>query len=115
MVVNADERVSRQERELMASLCAEMGMPKMPEEDMDFAAAVAAFSDWPGKVRAMLELIGIARADCDFDKRESDVVRRIAEAFQIGLGELEVLDDWVFRQLALVREANCLITELRED
>ena len=114
MVVDSDERVTRQERELMASLSAEMGMPDAPE-GMDLAAAAAAFADWPGKVRAMLELIGIARADCDFDKRESALIRRIAEAFGIAPGELEVMDDWVFRQLALVREANYLITELRED
>lgn len=114
MVIDADERVTRQERALMASLRAEMGMPDAPE-GMDIAAAAAEFADWAGKVRAMLELIGIARADCDFDKRESEVIRRIAEAFGITPGKLEVMDDWVFRQLALVREANYLITEFRED
>ena len=114
LVIDADERVTRQERALMASLRAEMGMPDAPE-GMDIAAAAAEFADWAGKVRAMLELIGIARADCDFDKRESEVIRRIAEAFGITPGKLEVMDDWVFRQLALVREANYLITEFRED
>ena len=114
MVIDADERVTRQERALMASLRAEMGMPDAPE-GMDIAAAAAEFADWAGKVRAMLELISIARADCDFDKRESEVIRRIAEAFGITPGKLEVMDDWVFRQLALVREANYLITEFRED
>ena len=113
MVVNADERVSRQERELMKTLTAEMGMPDTPD-GMGLAAAAAEFTDWESRVRAMLELIGIARSDCDFDKRESRVVHDIAQAFGIADGEFEVMDDWVFRLLALAREAAYMMTQLRE-
>ena len=114
MVVNADKKISRQERELMKTLTAEMGMPDTPE-GMDLATAAAAFTGWESRVRAMLELIGIARADCDFDKREGRVIDDVARAFGIAPGELDVMDDWVFRQLALAREARYLMTELREE
>lgn len=114
LVVGADEKLSPQERDLMQTLTAEMGMPDTPE-DMDLATATAAFADWESKVRAMLELVGIARADCDFDKRESRVIRDIAGEFGIAPGELDVMDDWVFRQLALAREAAYLMTALREE
>ena len=112
MVMRADGRSSRFERELMKTLTAEMGMPDTPE-GMDLIAAAAEFVDWESRVRAILELIGIARSDCDFDKRESEVIRDIAREFGITDGEFEILDDWVFRQLALAREAVYLMTELR--
>lgn len=113
-VVSADDKVGRHERELMNALTAEMSMPDTPV-GMDIAAAVAEFTRWESKVRAMLELIGIARADCDFDKRESKIIQDIARRFGITDGEFEVMDDWVFRQLCLAREAVYLMNELREE
>ena len=113
IVMRADGRSSRFERELMKTLTAEMGMPDTPN-DMDLVAAAAEFADWESRVRAILELIGIARADCDFDKRESEVIRDIAKSFEITDGEFEILDDWVFRQLALAREAVYIMTKLKE-
>ena len=113
-VVSADDSVGRHERELMNALTAEMGMPDTPV-GMDLADAVAEFTHWESKVRAMLELIGIARADCNFDKREGKIIQDIARRFGISDGELEVMDDWVFRQLSLAREAVYLMKELREE
>lgn len=113
-VIAADNRDSRLERELMKTLTAEMGMPDTPD-GMDLAAATAEFADWESRVRAMLELIGIARADYDFDKRESEVIRDIAQEFGISEGEFEIMDDWVFRQLSLVRESVYLMKELRKE
>ena len=114
LVLRADGRSSRFEHELMKTLTAEMGMPNTPK-DMDLVAAAAEFADWESRVRAILELISIARADCDFDKRESEVIRNIARRFEITDGEFEILDDWVFRQLSLAREAVYLMTKLREE
>ena len=114
LVLRADGRSSRFEHELMKTLTAEMGMPDTPK-DMDLVAAAAEFADWESRVRAILELISIARADCDFDKRESEVIRNIARRFGITDGEFEILDDWVFRQLSLAREAVYLMTKLREE
>lgn len=109
-VVHADGNLAEEEKVLIAALTAEMGLASSVPADMDFASAAAAFSDRKSKVAVMLELIGIGHADGDFDKDETEIVKEIMRTFRITPVEFEIMSNWVLRQLALVREADELMT-----
>lgn len=58
------------------------------------------------KVAFMLELIGVAYADETYQESEITVIRNLAETLDISPSLLTDMENWVKRQMILVKEAN---------
>ena len=59
----------------------------------------------------LLELIGLAYADLDFDPAEKSLLEEIAHAIKISHDELEDMISLVVRQLHLAKEATSFLEE----
>lgn len=111
-VLQADRRLAPQEAEMLTLMRAEMGFPDdVPVPASDVAAAVTVFDCRRSRVAAMLELTGLAFADREIAPEEEAVIGRIGDA--LGFSQAEILSqrEWVFRQMALVHEANAMMLE----
>lgn len=72
----------------------------------------AAFKGRKAKTIAMLELIGLGHADSSYCALEEEFINRMADAFGFSVEEVVEIENWVLRQLALVRDARTLMTEV---
>ena len=84
--------------------------PGVEEEDVPIEQLPELFDDRLSRIVLLLELTGMGYADEKFSPRESELIRRLAEAF--AFDEDDVIDDvmsWVKRQLLLVKEAHQLM------
>lgn len=63
------------------------------------------FDTHQSKIALLLELIGIAFADSDYQSKEKQIIDRAAQSLGISQDLVTKLEDWVSRQLSLVREA----------
>ena len=61
------------------------------------------------KCSLLLELLGVAHSNNDYDIREKELIEQYAEALDISKSKLEKLDAWVEKQLALMEEIEQLL------
>jgi uncharacterized tellurite resistance protein B-like protein len=64
------------------------------------------FSCKKSKASLLLELLGLAHADQEYHSTEKTFIKQLAEACDVSTNELQDMESWVVRQLALVNEAN---------
>jgi uncharacterized tellurite resistance protein B-like protein len=108
--IQADRKTTPQEAELMKVFCLEMGLdPALQLPAKPRAEWLAAFRARPARVAALLELLALACADKDFDRRERELVFETAKAFGIPEHELKALADWNDKHLGLLSEAFALM------
>jgi uncharacterized tellurite resistance protein B-like protein len=108
--IQADQKVTPQEEELLKVFCLEMGLdPALQLPAKPRAEWYAAFRARPARVAALLELFALACADKDFDRRERELVFETAKAFGIPEHELKALADWNDKHLGLLSEAFALM------
>ena len=67
------------------------------------------FDSRPTRAAALLEIIGIGHADNEFHPEESGFVRKMASSFGLSDGDVQAMESWVERQLALAQEAERLL------
>ena len=101
-LVRADGVLSSKEEELLASLAAMAGHQAAKGTLEDLAGT---FQTRKAKVSALLELLGLARVDGEYQTATRAVVAGIAKAFGFGEDELGGMEAWVARQIALIEEA----------
>ena len=77
-------------------------------EDLPIDDLSQVFEDRSSRVAFLLELVGVGYANDDFDPTQSELVGRVAAAFDLddAMGDVE---SWVKRQLMLAREARELM------
>jgi hypothetical protein len=75
------------------------------------AGLAATFSSRKARAAVLLELLGLAYADGEYNPRESEVVKASARAFGIAEPELLQMENWVLRQMALAVEAEHFLAE----
>jgi uncharacterized tellurite resistance protein B-like protein len=108
--IQADQKATPQEEELLRVFCLEMGLdPALQLPAKPRAERYAAFRARPARVAALLELLALACADKDFDRRERELVFETAKAFGIPEHELKALADWNDKHLGLLSEAFALM------
>lgn len=104
--VEADEKLSDEEHNLLEMLLAESGLPfdvELPEGEI--AALAAPLDNRQVRAASLLEIIGIGHADGEFCAPESDFVNNLAKVFDIECGTVKSMDEWVVRQMNLAQEA----------
>lgn len=104
--VEADEKLSDEEHNLLEMLLAESGLPfdvELPEGDI--ATLAAPLDNRQVRAASLLEIIGIGHADGTFCAPESAFVNSLAAALGIDEATVSAMDDWVVRQMNLAQEA----------
>ena len=101
-LIAADGNVNDKETELLLVLRAQMS-PSVQEITSSNVA-----SDFPtqeSKAALLLEILGLAYADEDYHLDEKSFVSGLAKEVGLDSDTLSDMENWVLRQLALVREA----------
>jgi hypothetical protein len=104
--VEADEKLSDEEHNLLEMLLAESGLPFDVElPDGDIATLAGPLDNRQVRAATVLEIIGIGHADGAFCAPESDFVNTLAAVFGIDEPTITKMDEWVVRQMNLAQEA----------
>lgn len=108
--IRCDDELSTEETKLIQSLAKEAGLsePGLPAPT-DIATLSDAFADRSSRICALLELIGLGHADSDYSAAESQFIGELAAKWEIGETEVELLENWVLRLLALMAEVQTII------
>ena len=108
--IRCDEKLSKEETQLIQCLAREAGLSESNIPDnRDLATLSRTFDSRPGRVCALLELIGLGHADSNYLLEESQFVKNLATEWEINETELAVLENWVLRLLALLAEVQTII------
>ena len=112
LFVEADGQLASQEKAMLEVMKAEMGL----SEDIEFPTdnlpnLLKPFDSKPAKAAALLEIIGLGYSDNDFHPQESILVKSMAEDFNVSEDEILHMENWVLRQIMLVREATQFFEE----
>lgn len=109
-LIEADGNISAQETALLNVLRNQMAA--------DVSSTPVSISDLPGiftttsaKAAFLLELLGLAHADAEYHVTERDFICNIAMALSVPELTLADMESWVYRQFALVREAEQFMEE----
>ena len=109
--MRADGRIDPAELVVMDELRNQM-KPGVRAEDIAVEALPAVFKRRLSRVSFLLELVGIAYADENFDQTEADLLHEVAKVFGFDEnGTIEAIFQWVRDQLDLVKQAQKLMEE----
>lgn len=103
-LIEADEQVSTQEAQLIASLSAEMGQPELIRNPSD-EVLKQFFSDKNSQVSIMLELISLASCDGNFSEEEAKIINRLKNIFEMTDEDVKAYSEWVKRVFSTYAEA----------
>lgn len=109
-LIEADGIISSQETALLNVLRNQMvtGVKPIPSSVNDLPAI---FDSTTAKAAFLLELLGLAHADAEYHTSEKDFISTIAAVLSISELTLADMESWVYRQFALVREAEQFMEE----
>lgn len=79
------------------------------EQEISLEMLPQVFDDNRVKGSLLLELLGVAHSNNDYDIREKELIEQYAEALDISKSKLEKLEAWVEKQLALMEEIEQLL------
>jgi hypothetical protein len=108
-LVHSDGVLADGERTLLAAIRASVG-PGVTPQSGSVQTLAEAFRSHGSQRAVLLELMGLGYVDGDFDWREQAVVRDVADAMGVSPDELRLLENWTLRQVALLQEAEALMT-----
>lgn len=87
-VAKANDVLAAEEKAMISAYCTEMQMPAIElyeTEPLETVTSYFALADDHVKKIVMLEMFGLVYADGDFDKEETNMVKRFAE--EIGISK----------------------------
>jgi hypothetical protein len=102
-----DGELSKEEEELVAVMKAEMGIQDgYPEGKISRQELFKMFNGKKSQIAAIIEMQGLGYANMEYHVQEKAFVKEMADSFGLDEEELNSIDDWVVRQVALLYEAN---------
>lgn len=105
-LAQVDGTVLASEATLLKTFRAETGLNDYEVKTVaDLEQRVAIFNTHASKAAVCLELLGIGFVDSAFSAEEMAFIERVAETMAISPDELRVMENWVLRQMLLVKEA----------
>ncbi len=108
MVAHADGQLWQEQKTILETLRFQCSNPQTIDS-LDLPNLTSIFESRRDKVALMLELIGVAHANGDYHELEKGLIFEIAEALELDSISIKDMENWVVRQLILVREANILM------
>lgn len=103
--IEVDTHLSEEEQNLLELMMAETGLDfdtELPEGNVE--DLLAQFDTKQARAAVLLELIGVGHADNEFHAEESHFVQKIGRTFGVSDEELQAMESWVTRQMALAQE-----------
>lgn len=108
-VIVSDGLLDPNEEGMFDLMKKEMGIENSEEvEYLSLDGIEAIFPDRKTRIIVLINLIRIGYVDGAFEIEEECLLRDLANSFDIGLDEFELLDNWVKRLVGLEKEAQAL-------
>ena len=102
-----DGELSKEEEDLMAVMKAEMSLQNgYPDGQISRQELFKMFNSKRSQIAAIIEMQGLGYANMEYHTQEKAFVKEMSDAFGLDEEELNSIDDWVVRQVALLYEAN---------
>jgi uncharacterized tellurite resistance protein B-like protein len=102
-----DGELSPEEVDFIKIMQAEMSIQDgYPEGEKSRKELFAMFGTKKSKFAALMEMQGLGYANMEYHIQEKAFIKEMADSFGITESELDMVDDWVVRQVALLYEAN---------
>ena len=108
-VIVSDGLLDPNEEGMFDLLKKEMGIENSQQvEYLSLDGIEKIFPDRKARIIVLINLIRIGYVDGAFEIEEECLLRDLANSFDIGLDEFELLDNWVKRLVGLEKEAQAL-------
>ncbi|MDQ3071796.1 MAG: hypothetical protein M3Q97_00835 [Bacteroidota bacterium] len=105
--IMVDGELSPEEEELLTQMMGELGITDgFKENEYTRQQLFGMFKNRRARVATIIEMQGLGYANMEYHTEEIAFIEEMAKAFDISDDELEGIDDWVVRQVALLHEAN---------
>lgn len=109
-IIAADGVLTDSEIEFIDSLKSQMS-ENFTEKEIEYSDLSRIFNSNASKASLLLELLGVAYADNDFQESEKEMIIEIASYLSISKEKLLEMNDWVITQLELVKKASLFMIE----
>ena len=103
-LIAADGVLSDDELVFIETLKSQM-MPNIEDHSATYNQLSDVFSDKASKASLLLELLGVAHADDEYQDEEKTFMNNIATQLNVSQNELSEMEDWVIAQLNLSKQA----------
>lgn len=107
-VAKADGNLHELQMGLMDVIKAQCG-DSVQEQEVTLEDLSQVFDSENAKCCLLLELLGVAHSNNEYDPREKALIEQYAEALDLSKDKLEKLEIWVKKQLALMEEVKQLV------
>ena len=107
-LIEADNKITEQEHQLITALSEEMGQQELianPTDDM----LKQYFPNRPAQISIILELIGLSACDGEYSPEEDKVIQRLKNVFGLSDKDLEACHAWVRKLYSVYGEATDLM------
>ena len=102
-----DGKLSPEEEDLVKIMKAEMGIDAgFPAGEKSRIELFSLFSSKKSRISALIEMEGLGYANMEYHIQEKEFIKEMADSFGISTDELDTIDEWVVRQVALLYEAH---------
>ncbi len=102
-----DGVLSPEEEDLVNIMKAEMSIEQgFPDGEKSRQDLFKMFESKKSRVSALIEMEGLGYANMEYHVQEKAFIHEMAESFGVTPDELDTIDEWVVRQVALLYEAN---------
>lgn len=108
-IIESDGIVVGREAAALASLKAEMGVSGSGADQRSVEDLAKVFKDRRSKVAALLELLGLAHTDTNFDLGEQSLIASVAHEMGFSSDDIVAVEQWVQDHISLVRRAMAMM------
>lgn len=110
-LIAADGVLSDDELVFIETLKSQM-MPNTEDHSVTYNQLSDVFYDKASKASLLLELLGVAHADDDYQDEEKTFMHNIATQLNVSQNELSEMEDWVVAQLSLSKQVIKFMSEM---
>lgn len=104
-LINSDEKLESKELIIMDTIIQQIG-ENVQQKSIQLHELPVIFDSNLAKHSALLELISIAYADEHYHDSEKKLILDYTKALNVTDKQLSQLENWIKRQLSLIKEAN---------
>ena len=115
IMMSADGRVTIEEREMLRDAVEEMDLDVSEESPLgidDLDACCSPIVSPRSRAIVLLELASFAFVDHDYDAREKELLRAVAQKWQLDEISVVRIEQWAYKRVELAREAAEIIHEV---
>lgn len=111
---NANDVVEENEKALLESYVDEMGIEVTAAKNLPLDELLTQLHNLSTQLemnQVMFELVGMMMSDSEYDEKEKDFIKKVAEHFEIGEEKIKTMYSYVNEYSELIRKINVLMFE----